>query len=347
MGRIIVLTGARQIGKTVCAKQCFDDYAYLSIEDPIKRSSFLKLSTEQWETHYPKAILDEVQKEPQLIESIKSVYDQYSNPRYALLSSSQFLLLHKVRESLAGRCVILEMFPLTLPEMLTENEHDPVLTSFLIDFLNNKSTSNKLLPSFILDGHYAQKITTYHFYQTFGGYPFLTHSELNDDERYIWLSNYVKTYLERDIRDLANFRDLESFIKLQNYLANLSGKIVNYSSVAKEAGISVPTVKRYIQYMEISYQTITLNAWSKNPLKRLIKSPKIHFVDYGVLQAILQKKGLPSGNEFESMIVSEIYKQIKTYQLPVKALAFKNQRKRNRLTIGKRRWIYRNRNQER
>lgn len=91
-GRILVLTGARQIGKTVTTANCFPDFDYLSIEDPVKRPSFMLLTAEQWQQNFPKAILDEVQKEPQLIESIKSVYDQYSEPRYVLLGSSQFLL---------------------------------------------------------------------------------------------------------------------------------------------------------------------------------------------------------------------------------------------------------------
>ena len=95
LGRIIVLTGARQTGKTTLSKQCFPDYTYLSIEDPVLRMEYKKLTASQWHLHYPYAILDEVQKEPALIESIKSVYDQYSDTKYLLLGSSQLLLLKK------------------------------------------------------------------------------------------------------------------------------------------------------------------------------------------------------------------------------------------------------------
>jgi len=95
---------------------------------------------------------------------------------------------------------------------------------------------------------------------------------------------------------------LEPFVKLQRYMANTTGELANYSSIAKEAGVSVPTVQRYIRYMEISYQAIALPAWFSNPIKKLIKAPKIHFMDFGVLQAILQKKGEPTGNEFESIV---------------------------------------------
>lgn len=316
-GRILVLTGARQIGKTVTTANCFPDFDYLSIEDPVKRPSFMLLTAEQWQQNFPKAILDEVQKEHQLIESIKSVYDQYPEPRYVLLGSSQFLLLEKVRESLAGRCVILEMYPLTIPELMTDDFDETVKESFLIQYIKDQTKPETLLPSFNLDSNFAKKMKAYEFYLSFGGYPVLTHDEMDDELKREWLSNYVKTFLERDVRDLAAFRDLEPFVKLQRYLANISGKLVNYSSISKEVGVSVPTVKRYIQYMEMSYQTITLSAWHANPLKKLIKSPKVHFMDYGVLQTIAQKTGEPAGNEYESAIVAEIYKQIKSYQLPV------------------------------
>jgi hypothetical protein len=121
MGRIIILTGARQTGKTTLARNAFPGYAFLSIEDPILRQSYAGLSAAQWRDLYPRAILDEVQKQPVLIESIKSVYDQWPEPRYILLGSSQLLLLEKVKESLAGRCHIVELFPLTLPELGTES----------------------------------------------------------------------------------------------------------------------------------------------------------------------------------------------------------------------------------
>ena len=318
LGRIIVLTGARQTGKTTVAKQCFPDYTYISLEDPVQRSDYLSLNARQWRELFPYAILDEVQKTPALIESVKSVYDQFAEPRYLLLGSSQFLLLEKVRESLAGRCVILEMFPLTLPEMLTSNFEEPVNQSFFVKYMQNKTDQNNLLPTFSFDNHFAEKRRAYDFALQFGGYPALTNETLSDDERREWLSNYVSTFLERDIRDLAAFRDLEPYIKLQRYLANITGGMVNFSSIAKETGVSVPTVQRYVRYMELSYQAFLLPSWFANPLKKLVKSPKVHFMDTGILRSILQKQGKLSGDEFESFIVAEIYKQIKNNHLPIK-----------------------------
>jgi predicted AAA+ superfamily ATPase len=315
LGRIVVLTGARQTGKTTVVKHCLPDYTYISIEDPIMRNDYAGLTAAQWAVLYPQAILDEVQKLPQLIESIKAVYDQFSQPRYALLGSSQFLLLKKVRESLAGRCVILEIFPLILPELRTKNVDDKLQKSFFAQLVNDENPP--VYPSFTLDPDFAKKQQAFDFYLRFGGYPALTNGQFSDDDRMEWLANYVKTFLERDVRDLAAIRDLEPFVKLQQYLAATTANVVNYSSVAKETGITVPTAQRYIKYLELSYQAIVLPAWFKNQTKRLVKSPKIHFMDYGVLQAILRKRAMPSGDEFESSIVAEIYKQIKTYNLPL------------------------------
>jgi len=125
LSRIIVLTGARQTGKTTLARHCFPEYSYLSIEDPVLRIQYKQLTAGQWKELYPHAILNEIQKEPVLIESIKSVYDQYNDVRYVLLGSSQLLLL-KQKESLAGRCIIEEVLPLTLPEMLTTSWDEPL-----------------------------------------------------------------------------------------------------------------------------------------------------------------------------------------------------------------------------
>lgn len=313
-GRIIVLTGARQTGKTTLVKHAFPDYHYISIEDPQMRPIYNQLTAAQWQELYPKAALDEVQKEPRLIESIKSTYDQYEDVRYILLGSSQLLLLEKVRESLAGRCSIYEIYPLTLPEMRTESWDDEIEPSlFQQEILGHNPT---YLPSFLLDADMSKKQYYFESYLSFGAYPALSDDSLNDKEKQDWLNNYVRTYLERDIRDLAAFRDLDPFVKLQQYLAQNTSELINASAIAKQLGVSAKTVQRYIKYTELSYQTITLQPWTRNPNKRLVKSPKIHFLDNGVLQAVLRKSGGITGGEFESAVVSEIYKQTKNSQAP-------------------------------
>jgi predicted AAA+ superfamily ATPase len=323
--RIIVLTGARQTGKTTAVRSALSDYAYLAIDDILQNNDLLKLKAAQWAALYPQAALDEVQKIPALINSIKAVYDQFPKTRYALLGSSQFLLLEKIRESLAGRCFIMEMYPLALPELRTKNLNDDIEKSFFVDYTNNEKMIENRFPVFTLDPKFAEKKKAYDFYLRFGAYPVLTHENITDKERHEWLENYVKTYLERDIRDLASFRDLQPFVKLQLYAANITGNLINYSSIAKETGITVPTVQRYVQYMNISYQTILLPAWYSNPVKRLVKTPKIHFLDGGVLRAVLQKRGVMTGNEFESAIIAEIYKQIKIFRIPLRCYHLRTQ----------------------
>lgn len=309
--RIIVFTGARQVGKTTLVKQILPDYEYLSIEDPVLRKSYLNLTATIWKNQYPKAILDEVQKEPQLIESIKATYDMFDDVRYVLLGSSQLLLLEKVRESLAGRCVIYELYPLTLPELATSDWNDKIILSEWQKLLNNNFDATMLLPSFLMDKRQSVKTASWQHYLKYGAYPALVDNEKDDEGKYIWLKNYVNTYLERDIRDLASFRDLDPFIKLQRAVAIYTGGVFNASNFARDLGVNSKTVQRYLEYLRLSYQVIILPAWERNASKRLIKAPKIHFMDNGVLQAVLQKRGGINGNEFESLVISEIYKQAK------------------------------------
>lgn len=317
IGRILVLTGARQTGKTTLAKKLFPGYEYISIEDPVMRSRYTALTADQWRKIYPKAILDEVQKQPELIESIKSVYDQWPEPRYLLLGSSQILLLEKVKESLSGRNIIFEIYPLTLPELrtLTWQEETP---ESLFQQLLTEHALPELLPSFLLDKFMPEKQQAWEHCIRYGAYPAISEDRLTHEEKLLWLKNYVRTYLERDIRDLAMVRDLEPIIKLQRYLALHTGCLVNATSIAGEIGVTTKTIQRYIRYFELSYQAVILPAWSHNAGKRLSKMPKLHYLDNGILNAVLQKQGGLTGNEFESLVISEIYKQIATAELPAR-----------------------------
>ncbi|MCH4154678.1 MAG: AAA family ATPase [Muribaculaceae bacterium] len=315
-GRILVVTGARQTGKTTFVKQSFPDYTYISIEDPVMRPNFTALTASQWNALYPKAILDEIQKEPVLIESIKSVYDQWDTPRYILLGSSQLLLMNKVKESLAGRCIIQDLFPLTVPELETDSWDNEVADSPFQQMVMTQ-TVPKFYPSLLLDANHPKKIKAWQHYVTYGGYPALSDEQMSEDDRFKWLQTYVRTYLERDVRDLASFKALEPYMKLQQLLALQTGNLCNASSLGAHINVSSKTVQRYLQYLEISYQTLSLPAWARNAGRRLVKSPKIHYLDNGVLQAVLKKRSAPSGSEFESLVIAEMYKQVKQTNAPV------------------------------
>jgi predicted AAA+ superfamily ATPase len=316
-GRLLVLTGARQTGKTTLARESFPDLRYLSLEDPVVRPDLTALSATQWIERYPRAVLDEVQKAPSLVETVKAAYDADAKVRYVLLGSSQILLLSKVRESLAGRVAIEELWPLTLPEMMTSSWEEPVLESRLLQWL--RQPTRRALKQ--LDGmpasspSYARASAQLERYLTVGGMPAIVDPELTEDECERWLNDYQRTYLERDVADLAAMRDLEPFVLAQRAIAQRSGKLVNFSDLARLTDISPPTAKRFVRYLELSYQVIQLQPYFRNAEKRLSKAPKVHFVDPGILRSILRRRGSPSGEEFESAVVAEIYKQCRNADL--------------------------------
>ena len=134
-GRILVITGARQTGKTTLASTVFDDHLLLSLDDPMVRPEFSRLTARDWINRYPLAVIDEIQKLPSLMESIKACYDSSPDVRYVLLGSSQIMLLKGIRESLAGRAAIQELYPLTLPELMTTDWSEPAQPSRLIRWL--------------------------------------------------------------------------------------------------------------------------------------------------------------------------------------------------------------------
>ncbi|KKL76925.1 hypothetical protein LCGC14_2040000, partial [marine sediment metagenome] len=170
--------------------------------------------------------------------------------------------------------------------------------------------------SFLLHQDHARRSSILGQYIKFGGYPAVSDKSFSDEKRYIWLSDYIRTYLERDIRDLAEIRNLEPFVKIQQMSALLTGQTINFNKLASEAGVTIPTAQRFIEYLQISYQVILLQPWAKNKRKRLVKSPKLHYLDPGIQNSILQKRGGMTGFEFESLVIGEIYKQMKSAGLP-------------------------------
>ncbi len=232
------------------------------------------------------------------------------------MGSSQILLLGKIKETLAGRCSILELFPLTLPELKTIDFTEEIKPSYLQQLLLGQFSPAHLPPSFVLDPQMALKQKAYDHYLAFGGYPAVSDEALTSEERWLWLENYARTYLERDLADLANLRELEPFMKLRKAVSLETAQLLNIEALARQIGITAKTVKRYLQYLSISYQSILLEPWSRNPLRRLMKSPKFHFLDGGILQTILGKRGGMTGAEFESAMIAEIYKQVHVLHIP-------------------------------
>ena len=142
-----------------------------------------------------------------------------------------------------------------------------------------------------------------------GGMPALLDPQMNDQDRLVWLRDYQELYLQRDLGDLARLSDLEPFARTQKIAALRSGELLQYAALGASAGISANTAKRYLQYLEISYQIILLQPWFRNAEKRLSKMPKLHFFDNGVRRGILRRTGDVDEHELESTLVAETIKQ--------------------------------------
>lgn len=316
----MVLTGARQTGKTTLASKLFSDHVLLSMEDPVVRPEFSRLTAKDWAARYPKAVIDEVQKLPTLLETIKACYDQFDNVRYVLLGSSQIMLMKRIQETMAGRVAIHNLFPLTLPEFMTSSWEERTQESRLVNWLSESPSSDPgdfLTGIVAINERYAEAKKIWDYYLEWGGMPALVQSDFTPEDRRNWLEDYFATYLQRDLSDLARLNDLEPFVRAQQAIALKTSKTINYSELGRLAGVTSPTAKKFMRYLEISYQVLQLPAFYRNPEKRLSKQPKIVFLDPGVRRGILRKRGMIDGLEWESAVISEIFKQIKTAFLPI------------------------------
>jgi len=319
-GRILVITGARQTGKTTLASKVFTDYPLLSMDDPIARPEFSRLSAKDWAKRYPLAVIDEIQKLPSLMETVKACYDQHPDVRYVLLGSSQIMLMKGIRETLAGRAAIQHLYPLTLPEMMTNDWSDTIQNSRLVRWLSDdpERDPGEVLEGVVsIDERYAGAKFYWERFLQWGGMPALTQNDFDEEDRRKWLEDYFSSYLQRDLTDLGRINDLEPFIRAQQAIALRTSKRINFTELGRLAGITSPTAKKFMQYLEISYQVQLLPAFYRNPEKRLAKQPKVVFIDPGVRRGILRKSGVLDGLEWESAVIAEIFKQIKAADLPI------------------------------
>ncbi|MDD4019404.1 MAG: AAA family ATPase, partial [Kiritimatiellae bacterium] len=144
LGNLVLVMGARQTGKTTLLRHLCSDYAYVSFDDPVVRPQLLSMSASDWLASYRRVILDEVQKAPAMFDTVKAMVDSQPDCRVVLSGSSQIMLMERVKESLAGRVSIFEMYPLTLPEMSTEGWDDPLRCSRLCRFLTDNNRDSRV-----------------------------------------------------------------------------------------------------------------------------------------------------------------------------------------------------------
>lgn len=306
--RLAVLTGARQVGKTTLARHLYgDDLRYLNLDSPGERERVDGVPAEGWAKVVGPAVLDEVQKAPDLLEKVKWAYDEKELDFSVLLGSSRILLLDRVRESLAGRVFLYEMWPLTVGELAPAYGGTLPEEPWIARLATGSAPLADLLKP-VLDGVVgpvagAAQAATHHILE-WGGLPPLL--QYPPEERLDWLDAYQATYLERDLRDLAQLRNLDAFTACHRLAAHRAGRILSFSELARDAALPVTTTRRYLRYLELSYQTFRLNAWAKGAGTRWIKSPKLIWFDNGVQRILSGQVAGLSGEQYESAMVAQI-----------------------------------------
>lgn len=310
--RLIVITGARQTGKTTLVRARYPDLRYVNLDIVEEREALANLRTRSWGETVGPAVLDEAQKLPSLFDKVKWAFDEGEIDFSVLTGSSRILLLTQIRETLAGRAFLYDLWPLMVSELQSRKDQPPdfplihrMLTAHTaLDFLLEQE------PAIILGPESETRLSAIDHLTQWGGMPGLL--PLSDQERHDWLRSYQQTFLERDLADLVRLRDLTPFRTLQKLTMLRSGCILSFSELARDAGIAVNTAKRFVEYLKISYQTILLRPWYRNLTSQVIKSPKIYWIDMGLLRQGTGQWGVLTGEMFESLVIGEIYKWINT-----------------------------------
>jgi predicted AAA+ superfamily ATPase len=299
----VLITGPRQSGKTTLLKERFGrSHNFIPLEDPDLRRLIEEDPRGFLKENPPPIILDEIQYIPQLLHFIKSDIDRDRRPGKWLLSGSQsFPLMQGVSQSLSGRVAILSLLSLSCGESREMGGKAADLESILEGlFAESKRLRTPSPPPPIPLENWILR----------GGYPEI---RLNPEvNRQIWMAGYIQTYLERDVRQMVNVGDLNTFHRFLRLMAARTGQILNMSDLARDVGMSVPTIKKWISILEASYQIFLLPPHFNNLGKRVIKSPKVYFLDTGIASYLMGlhaaeplKKGPMLGPLFETLVVSE------------------------------------------
>lgn len=277
---IIAVTGPRQSGKTTLAKAVFADKTYVSLENP-DEYEFAERDPRAFLHRFGSgAILDEVQRCPQLLSWLQGLVDERGRMGdFILTGSSQFDLLSGITQSLAGRVGRVELLPLCASELVAVGQLPDTLEDMLLR----------------------------------GTYPALYDRELLPGD---WFANYVATYLERDVRQLIAVRDLSLFQRFVRMCAARSGQLLNLAALGADCGISAVTAREWLSVLEASYLVVRLPPYHRNFGKRLVKSSKLYFLDVGLMAWLLGIRDAASiqthaarGALFETYVVSECIKQ--------------------------------------
>jgi predicted AAA+ superfamily ATPase len=292
---VVTLTGPRQSGKTTLVRETFPGHAYASLEEPDVREFALADPRGFLGQFAGRVILDEVQRAPDLFSYIQTLVDREDIPGRFILSGSQnFLLLRSIGQSLAGRSAVLHLLPLSLAEVQGR-------PPFPLEALGKEVPAERQdNPTDLMELLFR------------GFYPRIHDKGLDPAT---WHSGYYQTYVERDVREIVNVGDLEAFGRFVRLCAGRNGQLLNLTSLANDGGISHTTAQRWISILEASFLVLLLRPYHANFGKRLIKSPKLYFLDTGLLCYLLRiqspedlRQHANRGSIFESFVVTDLMK---------------------------------------
>lgn len=296
---VVVITGPRQVGKSTFLRKEFKGFHYINLDDFSLLGQAREDPGSLWEGH-DEVIIDEVQKAPRMLEAVKLEVDRSRRKKRFLLSgSSNLLLMSKVTESLAGRAIYLEMLPFTYREMKGRGGSPSRLAEIMRkDFQLEERSAKKEDPlPHILRGSLP---------------PLLELRELGEVQ--LWWESYVRTYLERDLRELSQIENLVDFRRLLGALALRAGSVLNQSALARDTGISQPTVYRYLKLLEVSNLVARVPPFTAGRSKRIVKSPKLYYVDPGLsafLAGYHDLDSLREGRELGGLFECLVYLQLR------------------------------------
>ncbi len=304
----VILTGARQTGKTTTVKHLFGDtHRYVSLDDPLTKTQAIEDPYLLLKRFPPPIILDEIQYAPQLLHLIKILIDEnrHTYGRFIITGSQIFPLMQGVTESLAGRAAILDFPPMSIREVCglgtaLKNSHS------LLEESNMKPPSHEKRIRFLFRGGYPEVALA----DSARGKQASVNRDLDVN---MWFSSYVSTYLERDVRNIQNIGNLRDFQRFLLALAVRTSSPVNMSDVGRDIGVTYQTIKTWISILETTGQITTITPFYVNVGKRLTKKTKVYFSDTGLLSYLLGiqnepgiSQGMAAGPLFETAVLAQI-----------------------------------------
>lgn len=294
---VTVITGARQTGKSTLVRDLLPGprRLYVTLDDLAARAD-AERAPDDLVHRAPHITLDEVQRSPDLLLAVKRAVDRDRVPgRFILTGSANLLLMRQVSESLAGRAVYLNLWPLTRREQLGLGgggiwesffQEDPAAW---LDLVQGSEPAAEPWPELAVRG----------------GYPVPAHTLEEKRDRRLWFEGYEQTYLERDLRDLSAIERLADFQRLMRALCLRLGNLLNQADLARDVGLAPSTAQRYVNLLEISFQLVRLEPYSVSRTKRLVKSPKVFWSDTGLALSI-SGESEPRGAHLENLVLGDL-----------------------------------------